>query len=277
MTLIYLHHDQNSGSFEVFSDSVISNGNQRITDIFPKINVLNIRSRRPDDGGIIQDTQLGFAFSGSTLSAQAVFTSASAFLQNLASTNNALLSIDDACSLISKIARHQVQTRGAMGQNPQDIFVNMVLTGFCPVLNRVTAYKISSEIIDNRFGIRLEEIPFYHAQGVTQRNVFGSGSTEFIDYAANHPELGAFELFSAFINECDRNDVGGHVQYGLSHAQGFEICPVVATAQRADGGDPVLYRQLAGIGLDTDNLISNPRNEEDKIIVGRLFRGTLHG
>lgn len=275
MTLIYVHHDQASNCFEVFSDSVISSGQQQITDIFPKINILNIRSRSEVDGSFIQDTQLGFAFAGSTLSAHAVLASAAAFLQNLASSNNAIISIDDACRLISKIAFTQIKKIAELRVNPQESFIKIAITGFCPILNKVVAYTISSEIVGQEFSVSLTEVRPIRSQSPNQENSFGSGTKEFIEYAQNHQELGAFEMFSSFLKQCDRTDVGGYVQYGISHAQGFEICPTVETLKQNDSDIPLNFRQLAGIGLDTDNLMASPEEEGDRVVVGRLFRGSL--
>ena len=275
MTLIYVHHDQTSDCFEIFSDSVISSGRQQITDIFPKINILNIRSRSESDGSFIQDTQLGFAFAGSTLSAQGVFTSAAAFLQNLSSSNNSIISIDDACRLIAKIACIQIKKIAELRVNPSEAFIKIAITGFCPVLKKVVAYTISSEVVEQKFRISLAEVNPGRSQSPNQENAFGSGTKEFVEYAENHQELGAFELFSSFLKQCDRTDVGGYVQYGVSHAQGFEICPIVETVKPNDSEPPINFRQLAGIGLDTDNLMASPESEGDKVVVGRLFRGSL--
>lgn len=275
MTLIYVHHDEKSNCVEIFSDSVISSNTAQITDMFPKINILNIRSREHDNGRLIQDTQLGFAFAGSTLSAQAVFSSSTAFLQNLASSNNALVSIDDACCLISKIALAQIKKISELRQNPTQMFAKMVVTGFCPVLKEVVIYTIIPEIANQQFGIKLEKIGLNQVHSPNSTSVFGSGVNQFIEYAKEHEDKGAFELFYSFLKQCDMNDVGGYVQYGVSHSQGFEIFPVIETARQHDGNETVMFRQLAGIGLDTNNLISKPESEDDRVIVGRLFRGSL--
>lgn len=275
MTLIYIHHDEASDCFEVFSDSVISSGRQQITDIFPKINILNIRSRSEANGSFIQDTQLGFAFAGSTLSAQAVFTSAAAFLQNLASSNNSIISIDDACRLISKIACIQIKKIAELRMNPNEAFIRVAITGFCPFFKKAVAYTIRSEIIDQQFRISLEEVSPNQSQTPNQKNTFGSGTKEFIEYAQNNKNLEAFELFQSFLKQCDRTDVGGYVQYGISHEQGFEICPIVETVKQGGSDIPMHFRQLAGIGLDMDNLMESPKSEDDRVVVGRLFRGAL--
>lgn len=247
MTIVVLWRPNMATELRCIADTRITRGNATTTDHGPKILPAPVICHATRDGTnwhVRRRTTLGFAFSGSTLSAIGTHSIASACTQHLAAKNNEdrPVSIRAVAELFCKVAEDYMRdlaSRLGAVDNPRSVFFEGMIFGYCHATKSLKAFITYPNLVSNEFSMTFGELST--APGYC--HPMGSGADRFVtlneELSHTHPNPGVLTTIGEMIVQEVQSDVGGHVQMGIAdQREGFRLMPILSPG---DGGARVSF------------------------------------
>lgn len=249
MTLVIAHRLNNHISLS--SDSRISFGTAGHIDYGIKVFSVPVKIYSPTRSETNKKTldynyKFGLAIVGSAINAYTVKESVYEILQNLQYIPSYTdLSMDGIAGLIFKVFNKTTLDLGEIIQ--QNGICELILTGYCPIQNKIRIFKFSCDT--STYPIR----PFY--EEILTRNqmaFFGSGQTEANNIYNNDRNLSPLHIIRQVVKDGRIPSVGGGLQYGEFARKNFAVFGVENYLLNDDGSFKEYLYTLRGINLYKD-------------------------
>ena len=220
MTLVIAHRLNNQISLS--SDSRISFGTAGNIDYGIKIFTVPVKIFSPTSSetnitNLDYNYKLGLAVVGSAINAYTVKESVYEILQNLQYLPGYTdLSMEGIASLVFKVFEKTTLDLGDIIQ--QNGICELILSGYCPIQNKIRIFKFSCDT--SNYPIR----PFFEEILIDNGiEFFGSGKTEANNIHTNDPNLSPLHIVRQVIRDGNITSVGGGLQYGEFIINNFKI------------------------------------------------------
>ena len=231
----------------VLADTRISGGGQVQTDAGPKILLAPVVLNHWVDGQLETDKTplptLGFAFAGSTLSAQSTHAVAVTCLQNLVARGpGERPSVGDVAAFYARCGAQVVNERrshqAVSGQEfAAVIFGRSAVGGACEIFEVAIRIDPAGNAVGEHEEIILDHASPLYLLGSGQR----AGLALVNEVVARGERVQPGEILRRLMADPDLSDVGGHLQLALSARDGVALRPILR------GGASVSFKVL---GLD---------------------------
>ncbi|MEA9753077.1 hypothetical protein VDG03_19085 [Xanthomonas campestris pv. raphani] len=252
MTLLMIWRDESGIS--VAADSRISNENSTLTDIGQKIFSIPVfvtpfGVSMSNSGNGRYFPNIGLAFVGNTLLAQATAALVATLLSSLAAENADEGPItEDVAELVKRCLNHVVNEQ--MFWRSIKPAVEIVLFGISSDAHDFNVYDIYFEMLDGKYESKMEAVSL-KAGGIS---FLGSGSDSLIRRLEEKSSVPGsvvhpLNLLREIISEGDEKSVGGGIQFARLSSSGFKIHPVMEVNRSGLAELSVLGVPASKIGL----------------------------
>ncbi|HDR9482829.1 TPA: hypothetical protein QDC20_003646 [Burkholderia aenigmatica] len=240
MTMMVVWYREKFRQVWCAADTRLSGANGIATDHGPKIFPVPVACHVHQGNGkqwrAVRRYSLGFAFCGNNLSATTTHAMASACTQSLASKNKRdhPASIAAIAELYRNVAEHQIRDiAGRAVKHPEVYFFTGVIFGYCLVQKRFMGFELTPELFANGFNVSIREMRLLPHHFYP----YGSGTQEFLrlhDELRHQPDHSVITTLSRMVERGIHQEVGGHVQIGVSATSGFHLPQVLHLAGPLD-------------------------------------------
>ena len=265
MTLVIAH--KSGKHISLSSDSRITFGNAGHIDYGIKVFTVPVKIYSPTSSetnitNLVYDYKLGLAIAGSAMNSYTVKESVYEMLQNLQYVPGYTdLSMNGIASLVFKVFNKTTLDFGQLMQkNGMSV---LILSGFCPVENKIKVFKFYCDISKYPIQPDYEEILKY--DGI---NFFGSGKIEAEIIYNNNPSLTPLHIIRQLIKDGKVDTVGGGLQYGEFENNNFKIFGIADFTLNDDGTFNEDTYSLRGINLYKDEF----ERENDGFHIAYMFK-----
>jgi hypothetical protein len=245
------------GSINAIADTrIIRSAGNILTEHGPKILPLSVVCKQPGTAGwydkVMFAGSVGFAYSGSTLSALATHALADVFTSHLIGNPDAQLpSLHDIAIAAGKIARQYMQDVGQLA-GPDALFTATIF-GHCPQLERLRIFEIAPQLSSSAVQVTVTEFDTSDPDNVL---IFGScpdllrQRIHDVRSAAEHQvvrDRAPMHALQSIIDDNSNESVGGSLQLAWVTSAGFEIVALAVWIPAKENG-----RNMASLILGFD-------------------------
>jgi hypothetical protein len=221
------------GSINAIADTrIIRTAGNILTEHGPKILPLSVVCKQPGAAGwfdkVVFAGSIGFAYSGSTLSALATHALADVFTSHLVGNPGAQLpSLQDIAIAVGKIAQQYMQDVGQLA-GATALFTATVF-GQCPQLGQLRIFQIAPQLSNNAVEVAVTEFDTSDPDSVL---IIGScpdllrQRIHDVRSAAEHQivrDRAPIRALESIISDNSNESVGGSLQLAWVTSAGFEI------------------------------------------------------
>jgi hypothetical protein len=216
-----------------------------LTEHGPKLLPITIRGKQPGPSGFFNreafQFDIGFAYSGATLSALSAHALASALLGNLAGqTGTPIPSMSEIVHLVRGVTAEYMREVGQLSGN--NALFSAVVFGFCQATRQLRGFEIRPCASQSPFACDIVEHDFQANNSVVMigscpnllRQRIEADRLAAIARGDTHPVLDIdrpTRALQALIDEAADPSVGGMIQQGWATAAGFELAARVRPIQ----------------------------------------------
>lgn len=224
MTIVLVISSKNNDEINAYSDSRISDKNP-LLDGVAKLLPLSVRVFDVNNK-VIFSNSFGFAFAGSSLVAQTVYSFASASLQALRTdTGNEIPSLEEVSKFIAFVLKNTAKEMGSKVIPATRVQTSLFIFGYCPVEKARKLFKAETQISPT-FEILFAELNVAeeatcHCIGdqiAIDMLIAKQSSTGTVDYPTELNNL---------IKSSDAPMVGGDLQAMIANELGASITPIL--------------------------------------------------
>jgi hypothetical protein len=236
MTLVAVWRAENRLMSIADTRIIIRGTGNVLTEHGPKILPLKVRGRRPGASGFIdQDAfqfDIGFAYSGATLSALSAHALASALLGNLAGPTGSPPSMTEIAYFIGRVSAEYMREVGQLNGN--GALFSAIVFGFCHVTHQLRGFEIKPRLNHSPFTCDIVEHPLQQNNSIVVigsrpdllRERIEADREAAIERGDTHPILDMdrpTRVLQTLIDEEVDPSVGGIIQQGWATPAGFEL------------------------------------------------------
>jgi hypothetical protein len=245
------------GSINAIADTrIIRSAGNILTEHGPKILPLSVVCKQPGTAGwydkVVFAGSVGFAYSGSTLSALATHALADVFTSHLIGNPGAQLpSLHDIAIAVGKIAKQYMQDVGQLA-GPDALFTATIF-GHCPQLGQLRIFEIAPQLSSSAVQVTVTEFDTSDPDNVL---IFGScpdllrQRIHDVRSAAEHQvvrDRAPMHALQSIIDDNSNESVGGSLQLAWVTSAGFEIVALAVWIPAKENG-----RNMASLILGFD-------------------------
>jgi hypothetical protein len=218
--------------YAIADTRIIRSAGNILTEHGPKILPLSVVCKQPGTAGwfdkVVFAGSVGFAYSGSTLSALATHALADVFTSHLiGNPGSQLPSLQDIAIAVGKIARQYMQDVGQLAAT--DALFTATIFGHCPQLGRLRVFEIAPRLSSNAVQVTVTEFDTSDLDNVL---IIGScpdllrQRIHDVRSAAEHQivrDRAPMQALQSIIDDNSNESVGGSLQLAWVTSAGFEI------------------------------------------------------
>jgi hypothetical protein len=221
--------------YAIADTRIIRSAGNILTEHGPKILPLSVVCKQPGNTAgwgwfdkVVFAGSVGFAYSGSTLSALATHALAAVFTSHLIGNPGAQLpSLQDIAIAVGKIARQYMQDVGQLAAT--DALFTATIFGHCPQLGRLRVFEIAPRLSSNAVQVTVTEFDTSDLDNVL---IIGScpdllrQRIHDVRSAAEHQivrDRAPMQALQSIIDDNSNESVGGSLQLAWVTSAGFEI------------------------------------------------------
>jgi len=228
MTIVLVISAEDSEEIIAYSDSRVSNSTP-LLDGVAKLLPLPVKIVDANQM-LVLNSSFGFAFSGSTLVAQTVYSFVSASLQSLRSDDgHEVPSLEQISEYVALILKKTATELGGNVTTPSTVQTSILIFGFCPITQTRKLYKTETQITQTF------EIGFGELNVVEKGTCHCIGNEEAIDMlwkeVDSNGNIDYLEALRSLIKSPDVVAVGGDIQAMIANELGASVVPILDKAK----------------------------------------------